>query len=32
MLCVALYVIITHAVYDWDITDIYADIHNNGDM
>lgn len=29
---VALYIIITHALYDWDITEIYADVHNNGDM
>lgn len=32
VLCIALYVIITHALYDWDIEDIYADVHNNGDM
>ena len=32
MLCIALYVIITHALYNWGIEDMYADVHNNGDM
>ena len=31
VLCIALYVIITHAVYNWGIEDMYADVHNNGD-
>lgn len=32
VLCVALYVIITRSLYKWNITEIYADVHNNGDM
>ncbi|CAB4033597.1 G- coupled receptor 98-like, partial [Paramuricea clavata] len=32
VLCIALYMIITHALYSWGITEIYADVHNNGDM